>query len=107
VRRIPPGRVATYGQIAKLAGLQGHARQVGYALHALPEDSTLPWHRVINSKGEISPRSSPGCAQMQRSLLESEGVVFDRTDSIPLSRYQWGVGRRPVRNSQGEHNDGG
>ncbi|MDQ3283053.1 MAG: MGMT family protein, partial [Acidobacteriota bacterium] len=57
VRRIPRGRVATYGQIAELADLEGPARQVGYALHNLPEPSDVPWHRVINARGEISPRS--------------------------------------------------
>jgi O-6-methylguanine DNA methyltransferase len=54
VRRIPKGRVATYGQVAALAGLPRHARQVGYALHVLPESSKVPWHRVINAKGEVS-----------------------------------------------------
>src|SRR6185436_18609812 len=53
VRRIPRGRVATYGQVALLAGLKGHARQVGYALHALPDAETVPWQRVINARGEI------------------------------------------------------
>ena len=54
VRRIPRGRIASYGQVARLAGLPGHARQVGYALHALPEDSGIPWHRVINARGRTS-----------------------------------------------------
>ena len=60
VRRIPEGRVATYGQVAALADLPGHARQVGYALHALPEGGNVPWHRVINARGAISLRSDPG-----------------------------------------------
>jgi methylated-DNA-protein-cysteine methyltransferase-like protein len=51
IKRIPRGRVATYGQIAEIAGIGGHARQVGYALHALPSDSGVPWHRVVNSFG--------------------------------------------------------
>ena len=54
VRRIPRGRVATYGQVAELAGLPGHARQVGYALHALPRGTTVPWHRVLNARGALS-----------------------------------------------------
>ncbi len=60
VRRIPRGRVATYGQIAELAGLPGHARQVGYALHALPDGTAVPWHRVLNARGALSLRRSPG-----------------------------------------------
>ena len=75
VKRIPRGRVATYGQIATLAGLDGHARQVGYALHSLPDRSDVPWHRVINAKGEISPRSGGDSHELQRMLLEEEGVV--------------------------------
>jgi methylated-DNA-protein-cysteine methyltransferase related protein len=89
VRRIPRGRVATYGQVAALAGLAGHARQVGYALHALPDASTVPWHRVINAKGEISLRSVPGAGLTQRMLLEREGVRFDMRGRIALERYRW------------------
>ena len=70
VARIPKGCVATYGQIAKLAGLGRHARQVGYALHATPEDVVIPWHRVINAQGEVSLRKMPGCDRYQRALLE-------------------------------------
>ncbi|MCP3902986.1 MAG: MGMT family protein [Planctomycetes bacterium] len=89
VKRIPRGRVATYGQVAQLAGLGGHARQTGYALSALPEGSGVPWHRVVNAKGEISVRSEPGCDSEQRVLLEAEGVVFDDRDRIALRTYQW------------------
>ncbi len=89
VRKIPRGRVATYGQVAALAGLPGAARQVGYALHALPEGSTVPWHRVINARGEVSPRAQPGWEGFQRQLLEAEGVVFDRRGRIDLQRYRW------------------
>jgi len=88
-RRIPRGRVATYGQVALLAGLPGHARQVGYALHALATDRAVPWHRVINARGEISARRSPGGDSAQRAFLEREGVVFDRAGRIDLERYQW------------------
>jgi len=89
VRRIPRGRVATYGQVAKLARIPGHARQVGYALHALGGMSRLPWHRVINGKGEISARAMPGPEISQRLRLEKEGVVFDGRGGINLNRYQW------------------
>jgi len=89
VRKIPRGRVATYGQIAELAGLEGHARQAGYALHNLPERSDVPWHRVINARGEISPRSGGDSHELQRMLLESEGVAFDESGRVDLTRFQW------------------
>ena len=89
VRRIPRGRVATYGQIARLAGLAGHARQVGYALHALPEESTVPWHRVVNARGTISRRAEPGADLTQQQLLAGEGVTFDARGRIPLDRIGW------------------
>ena len=89
VRRIPRGRVATYGQIADLAGLEGHARQVGYALHALPSGTGVPWHRVINARGEISARSGSDWGELQRLLLEAEGIVFDRDDRVSLKRFRW------------------
>jgi methylated-DNA-protein-cysteine methyltransferase-like protein len=89
VRRIPHGRVATYGQVAAIAGLAGHARQVGYALHDLPDASDVPWHRVINARGEVSPRSAPGWEGYQRHLLEEEGIAFDLRGKLDLERYRW------------------
>lgn len=89
VCRIPEGRVATYGQIARLTGSSRRARQVGYALAALPDQSTVPWHRVVNAKGRISPRSRPGDEEFQRILLENEGILFDEEGNISLARYQW------------------
>jgi len=89
VRKIPRGRVATYGQIAERAGLEGHARQAGYALHNLPERSDVPWHRVINARGEISPRSAGDSHELQRMLLEAEGVKFDARGRVELKRYRW------------------
>jgi methylated-DNA-protein-cysteine methyltransferase-like protein len=89
VRRIPRGRVATYGQVAELAGLEGRARQVGYALHALPSGSRVPWHRVVNARGEISLRSGSDSHELQRLLLESEGIRFDGRGRIDLGRYGW------------------
>lgn len=89
VAGIPPGRVATYGQVAVLAGVRGHARQIGYALHALPAGSDLPWHRVINARGEISVRSEAGAGFEQRSRLEAEGVTFDARGRVDLARYRW------------------
>ena len=89
VRRIPEGRVATYGQIARLTGFPHRARQVGYALAALRDQNPVPWHRVVNAQGAISPRAEPGYEEFQRILLENEGVVFDEAGRISLSRYQW------------------
>ncbi len=89
VRRIPRGRVATYAQVAALAGLGGHARQVGYALHALATERAVPWHRVVNARGQISPRTEPGGDLIQRQLLEREGVNFDAADRLELGRYRW------------------
>jgi methylated-DNA-protein-cysteine methyltransferase related protein len=89
VRRVPRGRVATYGQIADLAGLEGHARQVGYALHALPAKSRVPWHRVVNARGEVSARSSGDSHELQRHLLEAEGVAFDARGRIDLEIFRW------------------
>lgn len=89
VRRIPRGRVATYGQVAELAGLEGYARQVGYALHALPPSLPLPWHRVINARGEVSARSRGDSHELQRHLLEAEGVGFDQRGRVDLKRHRW------------------
>ena len=89
VARVPRGRVATYGQIAELAGLGGHARQVGYALHSLPHGTRVPWQRVVNARGEVSLRSEPGAESLQRALLEREGVRFDARGRIDLARHAW------------------
>jgi len=89
VRRIPSGRVATYGQVAALAGLGGHARQVGYALHDLPPGTRVPWQRVINAQGRVSPRAAPGYDGIQRRILEGEGVAFDASARVDLERYGW------------------
>ena len=87
VRRIPRGRVATYGDVAERAGLEGRARQVGYALHALPSRSRVPWHRVVNARGEISLRRGSDAHELQRLLLEAEGIRFDAKGRIDLRRF--------------------
>lgn len=92
-RRIPRGKVATYGQVARLAGLPRHARQVGYAMAALPAGSDVPWQRVVNAQGKVSPRAVPGFEEEQRTLLEREGVAFGPGGRIVMSRHHWG--RKP------------
>jgi methylated-DNA-protein-cysteine methyltransferase-like protein len=89
VRQIPKGKVATYGQIAALADMAGQARLVGYALYRVTDSLEVPWHRVINAKGEIS--ASPfrhGDDYLQRSLLEQEGIEFSATGKISRD-YFW------------------
>ena len=89
VRRIPKGRVCTYGRVAALAGNPGAARQVGYALHSLPEHTAVPWHRVINAAGRISLRRGGGAELEQRFRLEAEGVAFDQSGRVSLERFGW------------------
>lgn len=90
VRRVPRGRVTTYGTVAREAGLPGHARQVGYAMAALPDDHDVPWHRVINARGEVSARRGGSTFEtIQRTLLESEGVRFDARGRIRLEDFGW------------------
>ena len=91
VKKIPRGRVATYGQVAELAGYPRHARQVGYALNSLSDEEAdrVPWQRVVNAKGEISPRTNGDGDLVQRILLEEEGVVFGAGGRIDLKTYCW------------------
>jgi methylated-DNA-protein-cysteine methyltransferase-like protein len=92
VREIPRGRVATYGQVALLAGLPGHARLAGYALYNLPEElaDEVPWQRVINAQGRISySEARRGGDHRQRELLEAEGVEFSARGRINLARFGW------------------
>jgi methylated-DNA-protein-cysteine methyltransferase-like protein len=89
IQRIPKGRVATYGQIANIAGFPGYARQVGYALNSLPEGIDVPWHRVINSKGMISIKKGGFYDNIQRLLLEEEGVNFDNRNRVSLTKHKW------------------
>jgi methylated-DNA-protein-cysteine methyltransferase related protein len=93
VKQIPEGKVATYGYIAELSGLAGKARVVGYALYQVDlPTSDLPWHRVINAKGEISySRLRHGADHLQRSLLEAEGIQFNDRGKISIAQYGWRV----------------
>lgn len=89
VARIPRGKVATYGQVALLAGMPRHARQVGYALRILDDERAIPWHRVVNASGAVSSRDDPLPQQIQRRLLEAEGVRFDRRGRVALRDVGW------------------
>jgi len=88
VEKIPKGRVATYGQVAELAGMPRQARLVGYALHATPYDISLPWHRVINSKGQISFPARTRTYREQRRRLSKEGIKI-KNNTIDLNLYRW------------------
>jgi methylated-DNA-protein-cysteine methyltransferase related protein len=87
VRRIPYGKVASYGDIAAILGHPRAARGVGRALAGLPEGSDVPWWRVINARGEISPRHLGG--SLQRLMLEQEGLRFGRSGAIDFKRFGW------------------
>jgi methylated-DNA-protein-cysteine methyltransferase related protein len=92
VKKIPKGKVATYGQIAALLGMPRHARHVGYALSALPATVKIPWQRVVNGQGRISLRLKhwdSGSDDLQRILLEAEGVAFDHSGKINLKKSRW------------------
>jgi len=93
VAQIPPGRLATYGQIAELIGAYGCARQVGWALRRLPLPSEVPWQRVVNAQGRISlSLSREGSDWMQRDLLIAEGNPVDAEGRLPLAEYRWSPG---------------
>lgn len=95
VRRIPRGRVATYGQVAALAGFPRQPRLAGYALHALREASAVPWHRVLNAQGRLSLlRAGSGAGLTQRLRLEQEGVRFKPSGRVDLKVYGWRPGER-------------
>jgi len=90
IKQIPAGRVATYGQIANLAGKPNNARQVGATLRNLPSGSEVPWHRVVSARGVVSRRTQrSGCELAQSQRLEAEGVIFDERGRIDMQHYQW------------------
>jgi len=89
VAQIPSGRVATYGQIARLAGNARMARTVGYALHSAPDWRNLPCHRVVNRFGQLSRVFESGGVNEQRILLELEGVSFSEDGCVPLEEFIW------------------
>lgn len=87
VKSIPEGKVATYGQVAMLAGNPRWARVVGYALHCNPEPGVIPCHRVVNREGRVSPAFAFGGENIQIDLLKKEGIVFEEDGTIDLSKY--------------------
>lgn len=93
VKRIPAGSVTSYGRIARMVHCT--ARQVGYAMAATPAAQAIPWHRVINSKGEISARKQGGGAQRQRQKLIDEGVVFDQNGRVSFDEFGWSIALVP------------
>ena len=99
-RRVPRGRVATYGQIAAMAGMPRHARHVGTALRELPDDSDVPWHRILGAGGRISRRRRSDSHEIQRALLESEGVSFDERGRVNLEECRWEPDDKPGRRWQ-------
>ena len=87
VKSIPKGKVATYGQVAALAGNPRWARVVGYALHNNPKPLVIPCHRVVNREGRLAPSFAFGGADVQRQLLEAEGIVFELDGRVDLEKY--------------------
>ncbi|MFQ6115379.1 MAG: MGMT family protein [bacterium] len=88
ILKIPKGKVATYGQIALLAGHPYSARIVGWALNSLPHNMHVPWHRVINAQGKSSlPEESQ--RKLQKALLEAESIIFDENGKVDLEKFQW------------------
>ena len=87
VKNIPKGKVATYGQVALLAGNPRWARVVGYALHVNPEPGIIPCHRVVNREGRVAPGFAFGGEGVQRQLLKSEGIVFEQDGRIDSEKY--------------------
>lgn len=89
VQLIPRGKVATYGQIARMIGAPRSSRAVGYALHANPRPGVIPCHRVVNREGRLAPAFAFGGPEIQAQLLESEGVEVDEDFIVDLEKYLW------------------
>lgn len=89
VKQIPRGKVATYGQIARLCGNKRMSRQVGWALHVNPEPYVIPCHRVVNRYGKLADAFAFGGVNVQRELLAQEGVTFTNDDLVDLDKYLW------------------
>lgn len=98
VRKIPRGKVATYGQIAYLAGSPKASRVVGYALHVNPEPGVIPCHRVVNREGRLAPAFAFGGPEIQKQMLIEEGVLFDEEGKVPLRQFLWREGSDEIDN---------
>ena len=92
VKSIPKGKVATYGQVARLAGNPRWSRVVGYALHVNPAPGVIPCHRVVNREGKVAPAFAFGGSDIQRELLEAEGIVFEEDGHVDLKKYGIKIG---------------
>ena len=90
VKRIPKGKVTSYGQIAKMCGNHRMARQVGWALHANPSQKDIPCHRVVNKDGFLSKGYAFGGIDVQKAMLENEGIVISDAFQIDMKKYDWG-----------------
>lgn len=91
VKRIPKGKVASYGQIARLLGNPRASRAVGYALHANPYPGVVPCHRVVNREGRLAPSFAFGGQDIQKEMLEAEGVAVDSEYSVDMNKYGWNI----------------
>lgn len=89
VSKIPVGKVITYGQIAMLLGKPKGARAVGWAMRAVNSNANLPCHRVVNRLGEMSPNYVFGSSELQRAILESEGITFLKNGCIDMKKHMW------------------
>ncbi len=89
VSRIPKGKVATYGLVARMAGNPRWSRVVGYALHNNPAPGVIPCHRVVNREGKVAESFAFGGSDIQRKMLEDEGIVFEADGHIDLEKYLW------------------
>jgi methylated-DNA-protein-cysteine methyltransferase related protein len=105
IGKIPTGHVMTYGQLAEVAGMPRHARAVGDILHGLSTETDLPWWRVINASGKISTYKV-GTGELQRGLLEREGVQFDANGKIKLEAYRWKIEVEESSERRREDSDG-
>lgn len=104
MKKIPRGKVASYGQVARVVGMERQARLVGYALHALSDDNAgrVPWHRVINAQGYVSIKEPPMAAEIQQRLLENEGVEFSPRGKLDWKKFGWRPTLSPPRKRRGE-----
>ncbi len=101
IKKIPSGRVATYGQIAMMAGNHRASRQIAWILHSLSEKKNLPWHRVVNRNGKISLKRKSGY-EFQKKLLQEEGIIFEKNEKIDFNVFLWEpMDKKPRKGEEG------